>query len=376
MIAMAIGLFGVMVMTQVYVTAEHNKNTSTSSGDAMTEGMVAISLLQRHIRMGGYGISDGMLLGCNVVLRTGPPAVTLVAMAPVTINHPRIPAGDANTDTLLVFYASTNGSPQGDVVTAQPDALQYSMRTISSFTVNDFVLVAPQVRNCPTVFAPPAAPVTVPLTLTQITAINNPTISIMSNTGVVLPATVVPSTIILNTPNDFDGAQHNPTPAPSGHMVFNLGPTPPTILAYAIRNGNLTQCDYATNDCSLTANTTNTAVWVPVANNIVSMRAQYGHYAAGATNTSITTYDQITPITACQWIRTPTVRLAVVTRSAQRVENATSSAPVWEGTTANPINLTGLPLATTDKWQNYRYKVHQSLITIRNIAWMGIVAGC
>ena len=56
------------------------------------------------------------------------------------------------------------------------------------------------------------------------------------------------------------------------------------MLAYAVRNGNLTLCDYMVNDCSIAANTGNTAIWVPIANNIVSLKAQYGarhHERAG-----------------------------------------------------------------------------------------------
>ena len=369
MVAMAIGLFGVMVMTQVYISSEQNKSTSTSSGDAMIEGIVAMNLLQRDLRMGGFGIADGMLLGCNILLR---PGITLVAMAPVTINHPKIPAGDANTDTIVVFYASTNGTPQGDVVTTQSNADQYSMRTISSFAPNDYVVVAPQVRNCPMVNVPPALPVTQALRLTRVDSIANPTVTITANTGVVLPISVLPSSVALNPSLPLDSTVvREPVPAPASHMIFNLGPALPTVVAYAVRNGNLTSCDYAVNDCSLAANVANTAVWVPVANNIVSLRAQYGHYAAAATATTVTGYDQTTPLTACQWLRTPSVRIALVARGAQPTVGATSAAPTWDGTTNAPINLTGL----TD-WTKYRYKVFQAAVSIRNIAWMGAVPGC
>ena len=48
------------------------------------------------------------------------------------------------------------------------------------------------------------------------------------------------------------------------------------MRAYAVRNQNLTVCDYVLNDCGAAANNGDPAIWVPIANNVVSLRAQYG----------------------------------------------------------------------------------------------------
>jgi type IV pilus assembly protein PilW len=349
MVAMAIGLFGVIVMMQVYASYEASKRSTTSGGDAMNEGITAIYALQRDVRMGGFGIADPKLLGCNLLLRAG---VTLNAMAPVTINHASIPAGDGNTDTLLVVYATTSSSPQGDKINPAANGVQ----TPSAFAVNDWLVQAPASRLNQVAPADPAFTAY----LAVISAACVPTLALDQAAAVVAAPT------------------HNLTLTSaaalgSGNTLFNLGPRAPKIVAYAIRGGNLTVCDYTVNDCSAAGSTGDPAVWVPIASNIVSMRAEYGRdtTAVGSMLGVVNLYDQTTPATACTWMRTSAVRLALVARSVQTAGGATTAAPVWDGSANNPINLTGNPA-----WQNYRYKVFQTVVPIRNIAWLGAVPGC
>ena len=342
MVALVIGLFGVLIMVQVYSLAENNKRTSSSGNDAMNEGISNLYALQRDVSMGGFGIADTKLLGCNTVLRSG---VTLVAMAPVTINHPSIPAGDANTDTVLIVSAYSNGSTQGDSITASAGSDQYTVNTPASFSVNDWVIPTPLVRTC----SGTASSLTPALALTQIAATTSTSVSVTSGTGTVLPSYLSPY----------------PT-------LFNLGPKPPKVIAYAVRSGNLTVCDYIANDCSIAANVANASIWVPVGSNIVSLRAQYGRDStAGNMDGVVDVYDQTQPASACDWARVSAIRIALVSRSVQPAAGVTSTAPVWDGSSTNPISLSG-----NAAWQNYRYRVFQTLVPLRNIAWMMPVAGC
>ncbi len=335
MVALVIGMFGVVVMMQVLALSEEQKRTTTGSGDAMNEGVLALYSLQTDIRMSGYGVTDLKLLGCGLTLRAG---VTLTNLAPVVINSASITGQDANTDTLLLFYGNGNGSPQGDVVAATGNAVQ----TPASFAVGDRVIDAPATRATPC-----------NLTLDQVSALT--------------PA-VSPTTVTLASAAAL----------PIGDTVFNLGQTYRAV-GYAIRSGNLTMCDYtdATRDC------TTAGAWVSIANNIVSLRAQYGQdTAVGAMDGVVDVYTSTnaTPTTACSWARTSAVRLSLVARSAQFEKTAvTSLAPIWEGTTAgNPTGSTASPIVLSGNatWQNYRYKVFQTVVPLRNVSWMGVASGC
>lgn len=335
MVGMVIGMLGIIVMMQIFALAEGQKRTTTGGGDAQNNGAIALYGLQRDIRQSGYGISNFGLIGCNVLLR---PGLTLTAMAPTTIFpagmlNPLIPAGDANTDSLLVVYGNTNGSPQGDGITATTVAphTSYPVQTPTSFTPGDNVVALPQTRPTPC-----------NLTLTQVASVVSPSVNV--NTGAAMT---------------------------NGATLYNLGQSP-QIQAYAIRGGNLTVCDFTANDCSLAANTGNSAIWVPIASNIVSMRAEYGHDANTPMDGIVDGFDQVTPATACNWVKTSAVRLVLVARSGQYEKIAvTTVAPAWLGSAGTPVILTA-----DANWQNYRYKVFQTVVPIRNVVWMGVQAGC
>lgn len=350
MVGMVIGMLGLIIMMQVFTLSEGQKRATTGGGDALTSGTIALFGLQRDIHQAGYGVSDPKLLGCSVLLRAG---VTLNGIAPMTINHASIPAGDANTDTLLLVYGNSSGSPQGDGITAQPATAGasvapdiYAVQAPTSFTGADRVIATPQNRATPC-----------DLTLTSITGVgvgSSANVTVNAGTGVA---------------------------GMSNGILFNLGQAP-RVLAYAIRGGNLTLCDYMVADCSNAANTGNATIWVPIASNIVSIRAQYGRDTSTPMDGIVDAYDQTTPTPApppttvptyeCKWARISAVRLALVARSANFEKTAvTTAAPAWEGSAGNAIDLSANAI-----WQNFRYRVIQTVVPLRNVAWQGVPTGC
>lgn len=335
MVAMLIGMFGVLIMMQVLSVSEEQKRTTTSGNDSMNEGVLALYAIQSDVRMGGYGISDAKVLGCAITLRAG---LTLASLSPVTVNSSNITGADANTDTLLVFYSNSFGTPQGDVVIGAGNTMQ----TPSAFVINDWVVVAPSSRPAPCT-----------LTLDRVTNVAGATLTLAS------------------------GAT-----AAAGDTIFNLGQSY-RALGYAVRNGNLTTCDYTNTavNCATAGN------WNAISSNIVSLRAQYGRDTTAPTMDSfVDSYDQATPDpvatpnTVCGWSRIQALRLALVARGAQmEKDDVTSVAPIWDGSVANnpagstaaTINLTG-----NADWKKYRYKVFQTVVPLRNMSWMGVVPTC
>ncbi len=345
MIGMVIGMLGIIVMMQVFSLAEGQKRTSLGGNDAQNNGAIALYGLQRDIRQAGYGISALQLMGCNVQLPTG---VTLNAMAPVTINHASIPAGDANTDTLMVVYGNGNGAPEGDTISTQPAADTYAVATPTSFVAGDRVIAQP-----PTTTPRAAACNLVLTTVATVGVANASNVAVAAGTGVA-------------------GANNG--------TLFNLGATP-RILVYAIRGGNLTQCDLMVNDCTASVNVANPLIWIPIGSNIVSLRAQYGRDTTTvAADYSVNLYDQITPTTDCGWTRTLSIRLALVSRSEQPdADVVTAASPAWMGSvTGNPTGSAATPidLSGNASWQRYRYRTFQTVAPIRNVAWKGVQAGC
>ncbi|MCB1964654.1 PilW family protein [Accumulibacter sp.] len=335
MVAMVIGMLGLIIMMQVFSEAERQRRATTGTGDAQSNGAMALYTLQRDIRQGGYGFNSLSALGCPVTL-PAPASRTLSQLAPVIINPPTtdVPAGDASSDTLLISFGNGEGSPEGDMITAVSGSL-VAVQTIANARVGQWVAAAP-----------PSPTIGCALTLAQITAIAAPNITVTGSGAV------------------------------DGNILFNFG-TNPRILAYAIRAGNLTVCDYRTADCGAACTAADgscNANWIPIANNIVSLRAQYGRDTSSPMD-GIDTWDQTTPaqpspanqeVFACLWARASALRIAVVARNSQlERDTITAAAPTWAGSAGAAINL-----SARSNWQNYRYRVFETVIPLRNLPWM------
>ncbi|WP_164931965.1 PilW family protein [Janthinobacterium sp. 17J80-10] len=349
MVALVIGMLACIVMLQVFALSEERKRTSTGASDAQSNGVMMFYQLQRDIGQAGFGFNSATVFNCNTTWKvaSGSDIATPIPLAPVTINPPAtiVPAGDANTDTLLVMYGNGNGQPQG--VEIKFGTSEYTVTLPLEFKQNDRVIAA--AGGCG------AASLFIDQVTQDITQVSD---KVKVATGF------------------------------AGDMLYNLGQSP-TVLAYRIHKGNLTVCDYLVNDCSLDAKKDDASIWTPIAPNVVSLRAQYGRDTTGTMDNIPDVYHQITPGSAsdtsgiaagCGWARIPAVRLALVTRSGQYdKEEVTASAPTWAasaadnpaGSTAAAINLSG----NTD-WKHYRYKTFEGLMPIRNVTWLGVPQGC
>ena len=346
MVGLLIGAIAAVAMLQVYSFSEGQKRTISGGVDAQTNVTIAVHNLKRDIGQSGYGIIATNLIGCDILLRTG---VTLSAMAPVTINHASIPAGDANTDTLLIVYGTSAGSPEGEGIIGQPQTNMYSVSTLSSFAAGENVIAVPLLRptNC------------TGYVLTMVTRSAPPYLTVI--TGVA---------------------------GMTNGRLFDLGLSP-TFQAYAVRNRNLTVCNYLVNNCGNASLKGDATVWVPIVTNIVGFRVQYGRDTSNPMDAIVDQYDQTTPASVCDWFRISALRLAVVASSNNYEKTAvTAAAPIWEGsvadTVSSPSNPTALAIdlaknpdgSANNTWQNYRYSLAQTVVPIRNITWSGIPPGC
>lgn len=320
MVGLLIGMLGIIIMMQVYSISEERKRTTTAGSDAQNTAAIALDMLQRDIARSGHGFSNRNLLNCSIQLPNGGP----VPLAPVLINPAAgvIPIGDANTDRLLVAYGTADDQPDGYTVFNQVGTV-YTIVGTSMMKQGDRALAS----------LTPCGAIT--LTLGTVQAVSLSTITLDINTAAI------------------------------GGGLYNLG-TNPRFLAYAVRNGNLTVCDYMTSNCSsnAAANLANPNIWRPIANNVVSLRAEYVHPGG---------FDQTIPADCLGWTTTQAVRFALVTRSAQfekeQIIGVSAPAPTWTGSGTTPIDLTVNSLTDQTEWTHYRYRVFETSAPIRNISW-------
>lgn len=358
MVGLAIGMATVVIMMQMLLNSESMKRNATGGNDAQMNGTLALYTLERDIRASGYGISAFNILGCKLSYKTGDGATVTVPLAPTTINPDTtiVPAGDLNSDTLLVVYGNAGGSSEGDPLVSISTLGTYQVTTGSTFATDDIVVAQSSVRPTPCT-----------LTTDKVQTVSGPTV------------TITPGVAGLAV----------------GSIIYNLG-NAPVVHAYAVRSGSLTMCDYRAYDCSKTSYTSplNSDVWVPVSGNIVALRAQYGRDMTNASGTMtgvVSTYDQTTPGSAadtsgisvfCGWTRTLSTRIGVVARSGSYDKSApTTATPTWAGSTVvtatSPTNPTAVAFDLSNtatgsgEWKKFRYKTLETTIPLRNAIWQG-----
>jgi prepilin-type N-terminal cleavage/methylation domain-containing protein len=101
MVAMAIGMLGMVIMMQMSTMFDAQKRTTTGGDDAQNAGAIALFGLQQNIQQAGYCFS------------TTPPTLNGTTITPVTLNLGAINGlKDTNTDTIMVSYGNDACAPE------------------------------------------------------------------------------------------------------------------------------------------------------------------------------------------------------------------------------------------------------------------------
>lgn len=370
LVAMVIGLIGVVVMMQMFSLFDARRRTATSADDAIGTGAVTLYRIQRDLQHSGWGFSAPQMIGCSISgLVNGGASIPL---APVVINSPLFEADkDPNTETLMIISGNGNGSVEGERIQAL-SGTSVSFGNSGAFKTNDFA-----------VFVKKDRPAGCGVTRDVVTGTVPPVVNLTAGpTGL--------SSVI---------AQND--------SLFNLGPAP-SVRVYRVRNQTLTVCDFMTTNCTAGGSANNPAIWVPIANNVVSLRAQYGRDTDALMNGGLDVWDRTVPVPAakagftnfengCAWLRVQAVRIAIVARSSQpekRVDGSldgaravTPVAPVWAGSDELAVSIDATeagdvgfalpsPSVTWPTWQDFRYKIFQTIVPLRNITIQGVPQEC
>jgi type IV pilus assembly protein PilW len=398
MIAMLIGIIGIVVMMQTFSVSEGFKRTATSGTDAQINGAVALYMMEREIRLAGYGMNTMIPSGCSTIRvwnNTTGKGMNL-RMVPFEINPPGIPAGDANTDVILISYGSSDNFVTG-VPADQPSnsASNFKVtRNRDGFRAGDLVIG----------MQPGGGPGgTTSCVLHELTGVpggggncgapaSGGSDVLNHNTGKYknpnANCEMVDSTY--NKAGGIDDENGNPVPplkSSAGGTLFNLGALP-QVKIYAIRGGHLTTCNAFSTDCTDVAN------YVVAVNDIVSLRAIYGKDFDGSPTPPTAQGDGVVDVwsraalaNSNQISRVLGASVGIAARSGLKerpvvgnVCDATvdparpDRAQEWFGPTATPNDGTlggaQVNLATTSPdWQCYRYKLFQTSVPLRNMIW-------
>jgi type IV pilus assembly protein PilW len=352
LIAMAIGLIGIVVITQTYLVNENYKRSTTSAGGAQTNGALALFSIERDARMSGWGVAWSATLGCGGVswyyngdYSTPLGALPALALAPVVITD-----GGAGPDTITVLYGSgaerVIPATLGKTMVSPGDPVEIDNPQGFDDSPGDMVLLV-QGSTC---------------SMIQVT-------QVLPATGQLLHVAAA------TAPYNPAGGGALPTYS-AGAQAFNLGRL--VVNTYSIA-GNALQLATLFSATSSTVVPAYTPAPFTIVDNIVDLQAEYGKdngvnngTVAAAVYTAndgiVDSYDNVTPVNGVEWQQVLSVRIGVLARSEFFVKpenvgdpcSATTVAPTWRGGTFNVPG--GIPSC-------YGYRVFETVVPLRNMIW-------
>lgn len=358
MVGMAVAIIGLLIIAGVLAVTSRQKEVTASGADAQTSGAIATYLIERNVRMAGYGMNFTPLLGCVIHAYdegVSPAREFTFSVAPVVIA-----AGTAGAygtpDTITVSYSTS------DVGFAAPRLTQthngnnanYKVDNRFGFHEGDVVVVSEDGVDSDADGADDC-------TLAQVTGV---------------PGTPGQTDNLIHNSGNYTNALGQNVPArynkPGGlgiaystsARLYNLGALPANIT-YSVdpATSQLMAGDSLVQAAGAADN---------VAENIVFLRAQYGKDTIADTVTAADLYDRTTPVNAAGWQQVVALRLAVVARSRARDGKLVSPATLTllpQKTMPNGTVIAAETLVLTDEQRRYRYKVFRTIVPLRSQIW-------
>ena len=351
MVGLVIGLIGLLVVFQVVSTWSRQAHTSSSGSDAQITGTQAMFALERDIRQAGLGFSNSGALGCSVsAALIAAPANKVAALPfnliPVEIIYPGVGGNPGNVGDpvqLNVLYGNSSyfAARQAFQVLNSTSTAKQSKQPYG-FQVNDFMVIENATGTCPTA-------------MVQVTNVN----------GAAVDHT-----------DDGTGAGGF---ASLGGFLNDLGPGPSRNIWQVVQQNGVS---YLQMRNEFPANfaidgTGNFKAFSQIAEGVVDLQAQYGSDGSDGTTPDLA-------ISATEWTTAPpaawnnvlAIRVAILVRSQQfekpNPNFVTPTAPSWSGGAFQMKNVDGTttpnPLMAND-WRNYRYRVYEKVIPLRNLLW-------
>lgn len=373
MVSVVIGLLAVVFATRLMTDAERNKEAALGGSDSMQNGMLAMFSISGDAEYAGYGLNEPLIVGCDTILADSEGYQLAAAARGAATVRPLaaavIEAGGAGPDRLSLYAGSSStGTGILRVLDNYIGGTRIEVdRVPYGFARGDVILVAPETMGSPC------------------------SVAQVSNDIDALPPSPAQQYVLIG------GAGHRFNSGALGSQykggaarIFNLGPAASLSLrTWSVERGflRLRATDLAGAGQASQA----------VADNIVSLKAQYGFdtRAGGGfepekgmrvsvwSSTMIDADGDGESGGAGDYQRIAALRIAVVAR-AKNPERPNASSGACTATTVRPtvfatlgddsgntapvqvdVAVAGDPV----DWRCYRYRVFDTIVPLRNTGW-------
>jgi type IV pilus assembly protein PilW len=347
LVGMVLSLLTIVSIYQVLSVWDASRRTVTSSSSAQVSGTIGGYELERNLQSVGVGLGNVLpaTIGCVVQARNSDLAVAnfTFTFAPIEILN----GASGAPDQLRVLSGdSAYATSVQKLQDSTPTTKQLQGR--AGYNAGDLIVVAGNgpPRDC---------------ALFEVTG------------NAALANTIAHGTAPYTPFYTTTVATPKMNPPPGGAVfttgeVYNLGPGA-QLVEWRITGGTAT--GVLTRSNALRDTTT-----FEVTEGIVNLQAQYGIDGSdGSTPNQLISATEWTDVTPTgNWHRVLAVRIALLARSNQLEKLQVTPTPsTWAGgsQTFTMVNLDGTTALTTgvNDWRRYRYRVYESVVTLRNMLW-------
>ncbi len=360
MVGLVVGLVCTLAITQIMLTSEGQKRTTTSGSDAQVNGVLAIDTLRNSIQEAGYGFSSfAPIVGCSLVAKynnadvPGFPANLVPVLITDGLNGApdsiRVLSSSKNTFSVPVAVVDPGYNP-GDATLNQG----FPVLSSSGVTKGDLMVAATNTASNCEVFQVTADP-----TASRVDRADDPAHwNAVGRPALLYTALQNSAVINLGSFND---------------VTYGIGPAG-TLQMNRLTLGNNSAPGYSGN--------------TDIYSNIVNLQAYYGKAATidgvAITMAPIDTWDTVLPANNTKWLQVLAIKIALVARSDQYEKTEVTTAdPLWDVGPNSPINeavtcpngaskcvVLKIPrTGNSREWMHYRYRVFDTVIPLRNMIY-------
>lgn len=369
MVGIVVGLLIALAITSSVATIGKQFRI-TGAGHAAAEGaLLGLGLIDRDVRMAGAALFNGSFAALC-------PSFNMFKNGAATQNGTKmedlfpiveITDGGAGVPDILDVMVSQPDPSSGVSVPVTMDMPNPSVLKVSDprglLRVGDIVVVAP----------PPPNTAQDPCTRIQVTGITGACSDSGAGCQVQFSSTSVAGS----------SDEYNPKPGTylkepkyqPGSVLFRAPSFRFDFVRYRVKCGSLLRVPYTIDPdvAPPDAGADLQCVGAPtyrthaLSSDVVMLKAHYG--IANAGSDQIAQWKTAAATTTEELRRVKAVRVAIVARSKEAGSTAvTPAAPTVFGG-ALTLDLTGVAVPAGKTWQNYRYRVHETVVPVRNAAW-------
>lgn len=360
MVGLVIGLISSIVIFQVYAVAERQQRATAGAGDSQANGAIALQMIERDMRMAGWGAEVSTFAKCANVYSyydngsgtSGPDTSFSNLVASVEVTDGTTNAPDSLTikyfanpsDADSIGYQPSMTTLRETMPSSSAELKVGSVYGCSADLDGNSLMLIQEGGNC---------------SVMQVTQVQSASLKLQHNPG--------GSGATYNPPVSYQNEHNWPS--------YGIGAT---VQCLPNPQGNIYKRGYSIDLTTRSLRFSDASTTYEVAPQIVDLQAQYGVAATGSqqvTSWVNATDSWINPLTNTKSAQIKAVRIAVVARS-QEYEKPDSSGACSATTTTQAASwsswATFKPENYSTDWQCYRYKVFETVVPLRNIIWAKI----